>query len=148
MQKEEKQIRDFHDIETLPEIKLFRCRCGVDVCKCVFPSNFVAVDRQVFNPRLLEDALQSEIAKYGNQELFNEERHGHSHPIIGRENLKYFEEKSNTMKVLKHVISCRYGMDILESRVNKYSTGEVKPAHQDAAAVLDSKASEVKFENH
>ena len=147
MSNEEKQICDFHDIENLPKIKLCRCRCA-GVCSCVFRPNFGAVDRQVFNGSLLEDALLLDIAENGGQELFNEERHGRSHRIIGPDKMKIFERKSKTLKILKHVISLRYGMDILVTRVNQYCAGQSKPAHQDLPAVLDSKESAVKFENH
>ena len=86
--------------------------------------------------------LLNDFDQVSNREaIFDEKRHGTSHSIIGKRNMDILKKQTNTLnKIVKHL--CDYfDVEPAQVRVNRYLHDEEKPAHQDAAATFESKAS-------
>jgi len=107
--------------------------CGVLHIKNMFDS------QQVMND-LVNDFAR--VTDGQSEEIFDEQRHGKSHSIVGRDNMQILKKQTDTLNnIVKHL--CDYfDMEASEIRINRYLHDEAKPAHQDAAAKFESKASD------
>lgn len=74
-------------------------------------------------------------------DVFSEKRHGSSHSIIGSGQMKILRERTNTLNKIVKRLSDYFDLEPAQIRVNRYLRDEAKPAHQDAAATFESKAS-------
>ena len=71
--------------------------------------------------------------------MFDETRHG-THRIIGEENMKLLRDNTNVFNSIIDHISILFDVDVRQVRLNRYESNEPKPAHQDAPAVMGSRA--------
>ena len=71
--------------------------------------------------------------------MFDETRHG-THRIIGEENMKLLRDNTNVFNSIIDHISTLFDVDVRQVRLNRYESNEPKPAHQDAPAVMGSRA--------
>ena len=71
--------------------------------------------------------------------MFDETRHG-THRIMGEENMKLLRDNTNVFNSIIDHISVLFDVDVRQVRLNRYESNEPKPAHQDAPAVMGSRA--------
>ena len=107
------------------------------------PSMGVLHVKNMFNTKDVLNELIRDFEMVSNKDdIFDEQRHGSSHSIIGYENMKILRNQTETLNLIVDHLCAYFDLEPAQVRVNRYLSDEEKPAHQDAAAVLDSKASE------
>ena len=86
-----------------------------------------------------QEAYFSVAERLNIEEMFDETRHG-THRIIGEENMKLLRDNTNVFNSIIDHISFLFDVDVRQVRLNRYESNEPKPAHQDAPAVMGSRA--------
>ena len=106
------------------------------------PEKGVLHIKNMFDSVQLMNLLQDDFKLVKpNDDIFDEERHGKSHKIIGLENMKILKRQTETLNLIEKHLCDYFDLEPAQVRVNRYLSDELKPAHQDAAAVFKSKAS-------